>query len=51
MLNYMLLEFWENEKKKYTKFVNLSESVEVTWLVLNEFLCLLWLMKVRDKYF
>lgn len=49
--NHNLPAFWENEKKKYTKFINLSESVEATWLVLQESSRALWPTKVRDKYF
>lgn len=32
--NHCLGEFWEHEKKKYDRFVNLSESVEGTFLAM-----------------
>ena len=48
--NTALPQFWENEAKKYTKFVNLCESVEASWLVLSERSASLWPTKVRDKY-
>jgi ADP-heptose:LPS heptosyltransferase/predicted SAM-dependent methyltransferase len=32
--NANLVDFWRWQEKKYTKFVNLSESVEGTWLAL-----------------
>ncbi|OYV92760.1 MAG: hypothetical protein B7Z60_10175, partial [Ferrovum sp. 37-45-19] len=35
--NEELLEYWDHEAKKYDKWINLSESVEGTWLALKSF--------------
>lgn len=32
--NHLLGDFWDNERQKYDLFINLSESVEGTWLAL-----------------
>lgn len=34
--NEALPTFWKNEEKKYTRWINLSESVEGTWLALGD---------------
>lgn len=48
--NQALGSFWEYEKKKYDKWVNLSESVEGTWLSLNDRMASKWPQSVREKY-
>lgn len=48
--NGELYAFWEVLKTKYTKFVNLSESVEGTFLALPGRAAHLWPHKVRAKY-
>ena len=49
--NSHLGDFWEHEKKKYDKWINLSESVEATWLATKDkgpFHA--WPTSVRKKY-
>lgn len=48
--NAALPEFWDALKKKYTKFINLSESVEATWLALPGRTAHTWPKSVREKY-
>jgi len=48
--NQSLPDFWQNELKKYTKFVNLCESVEANWLVLKDNSRSNWPTSVHDKY-
>ena len=48
--NTALGSFWENEQKKYDKWVNLSESVEATLLTLKERVQARWPKEVRHKY-
>lgn len=48
--NAALGAFWENEQKKYDKWVNLSESVEGTWLALNDRMSSKWPKSVLDKH-
>ncbi len=48
--NAALGSFWEYEKKKYDKWINLSESVEGTWLSLPDRMASKWPKSVRDKY-
>lgn len=48
--NQALGAFWDYEQKKYDKWVNLSESVEATWLTLKERSQTNWPKSVRDKY-
>jgi ADP-heptose:LPS heptosyltransferase/predicted SAM-dependent methyltransferase len=45
-----LTYFWDNEKKKYDKWVNLSESVEGTWLTEEHRSSHAWPLSVRNKY-
>jgi len=47
--NHALGSFWEWESKKYDKWINLSESVEGTWLSLNDRMPSRWPKSVRDK--
>lgn len=48
--NHELGDFWANEAKKYDRWVNLSESVEGTWLTLPDRMADKWPKSVRDKY-
>lgn len=48
--NHALPLFWANEKKKFDKFINLSESVEGTWLALEGRTNSTWPITVRKKY-
>ena len=49
--NVALGPFWSNEKLKYDKWVNLSESVEATWLTLADRpYSGQWPQAVREKY-
>ena len=48
--NVALGAFWESERKKYDRWINLSESVEGTWLTLTERVQTRWPKAVRDKY-
>lgn len=48
--NKALSYFWENEKKKYDKWVQLSESVEVAWLAAKDHVQHEWPHNVRKKY-
>lgn len=48
--NHALGQFWDYERKKYDKWVNLSESVEALWLTLKERSQTNWPKSVRDKY-
>lgn len=48
--NHALHHFWANEKKKYDKWVNLSESIEATLLALDERTQAKWPHSVRAKY-
>lgn len=48
--NAALGAFWDNEKKKFDKWVNLSESVEATWLALPDRIQFTWPHEVRDRY-
>lgn len=45
-----LANFWAWQAKKYTKFVNLSESVEGTWLALPSRTNATWTPLVRHKH-
>ncbi len=47
--NAALGSFWESESKKYDKWINLSESVESTFLALNDRMNSKWPKSVRDK--
>lgn len=42
--------FWASEAKKYDKWVNLSESVEGTWLSLSDRMNSKWPQSVRQKH-
>lgn len=48
--NHALRPFWEYEKKKYDKWVNLSESIEASLLALDERTNAQWPKSVREKY-
>ena len=48
--NVALGSFWQSESKKYDKWVNLSESVEGTWLALADRMNSKWPQNVKDKY-
>lgn len=48
--NGNLGEFWEHIKKKYDRFVNLSESVEGTLLTLPDRIAHSWPHEVRHKH-
>lgn len=48
--NNALGAFWESERKKYDRWINLSESVEGTFLTLTERVQTRWPKKVRDEY-
>ena len=48
--NVALGSFWQSEQKKYDKWVNLSESVEGTWLALADRMNSKWPQSVKDKY-
>lgn len=49
--NSHLGTFWENEQKKYDKWINLSESVEATWLSISDKgMWHKWPQSVRQKY-
>lgn len=45
-----LVEFWSYLEKKYDKFVNLSESVEGTWLAMPGRTAHKWPTNLRHKY-
>ena len=47
--NVALGHFWTNEAKKYDKWVNLSESVEGTLLVLNDRVQARWPQELRHE--
>jgi len=47
--NQALGSFWASEQKKYDRWVNLSESVEGTWLSLADRMDSKWPKSVRDK--
>lgn len=47
--NQVLGTFWAHEMKKYDKWINLSESVEGTWLTLKDRMQKHWPKSVRDK--
>lgn len=47
--NAALGSFWASERKKYDRWVNLSESVEGTWLSLADRMPSHWPKSVRDK--
>ena len=47
--NANLGEFWAHEAKKYDKFVNLSESVEGTWLAMEGRTAATWTHKIRHR--
>lgn len=49
--NQALGAFWGHEKKKYDRWINLSESVEGTWLTLSSAISHSWPKAVRDKRF
>lgn len=49
--NQALHEFWENEARKYHKFINLSESVEGSMLSLPNRIAAKWPAKLRHKLF
>ena len=48
--NHELVNFWKWQEKKYTRFINLSESVEATWLGLPGRTPATWSPAVRHKY-
>lgn len=48
--NHLLSDFWDNERKKYDRFVNLSESVEGNFLALAGRPNHSWPAEVRRKY-
>ena len=48
--NEQLGHFWTNLKKKYTKFINLCETVEATWLAMPGRMPQTWPHSVRAKY-
>ena len=48
--NSWLGTFWANEKPKFDKWVNLSESVEGTFLTLPDRMSHQWPKSVKDKY-
>lgn len=48
--NAMLSEFWDWESKKYDKWINLSESVEATWLAMPGRSNHKWPTNLRRKY-
>lgn len=48
--NQALGSFWSYEKRKYDKWVNLSESVEGTLLTLGDRMNSHWPQEVKDKY-
>jgi ADP-heptose:LPS heptosyltransferase/predicted SAM-dependent methyltransferase len=48
--NANLGDFWGNIKKKYDKFINLSESVEGTLLTIPDRIAHSWPQDVRHKY-
>jgi len=48
--NHELGEFWTHEKKKYDRWINLSESVEGTWLALPGRTNAGWSHEARAKY-
>jgi len=48
--NMFLSEFWEETKKKYTKWINLSESVEETLLPSPGRPAFFWPNELRAKY-
>lgn len=49
--NAALKWFWEWESRKYTKWVNLSQTVEDTWLTLGDKVSAGWPKKLRDKLY
>ena len=48
--NHRLVDFWRHQAKKYDKFVNLSESVEGTWLALPYRSNHEWPVELRRKH-
>lgn len=48
--NHMLPQFWDWHRKKFDKWVNLSESVEGTWLTLPGRTSDYWPISVKKKY-
>lgn len=50
VLNSELPKFWEYTKKKYTKWINFSESVEGTWLAMPGRTAAGWPHAVRHKH-
>lgn len=48
--NQALGSFWLSEEKKYDRWINLSESVEGTWLALADRMNSKWPKSVKDKY-
>jgi ADP-heptose:LPS heptosyltransferase/predicted SAM-dependent methyltransferase len=48
--NHLLPDFWNWESKKYDKWINLSESVEGTWLGLPGRTNANWPINLRRKY-
>lgn len=48
--NHKLGEFWDHEARKYDKFINMSESVEATWLALPGRTSHRWPANLRRKY-
>lgn len=48
--NAALGSFWEYEARKYDKWINLSESVEGTWLALADRMNSKWPQSVKNKY-
>jgi len=48
--NHLLGEFWEHHKKKFDKWVNLSESVEATGLAIPGRTQYLWPAKLRHEW-
>ena len=48
--NHHLGDFWKWEARKYDRFINLSESVEATWLAVPDKTFHSWPDSVRKKY-
>jgi ADP-heptose:LPS heptosyltransferase/SAM-dependent methyltransferase len=49
--NECLNEFWDNEARKYHKFINLSESVEGSLLTIPNRIAAKWPKQLRDSMF
>jgi len=48
--NVDLFEFWKYTKNRYTKWINFSEAVEVTWLAIDKRPNHKWPHAVKHKY-